>query len=1327
MSNKISFECSNCSKALSVDAKHAGRKGKCKGCGTTLEVPFPQKSEALPAIVSAPVIDSVPASVPDAPAPVPADSLMPSNSGPEIITREHVIQAIESYSEELNHGFGNPTKYELNFEGNKYPPKAIVGIAFRFAAGRILSPSEFSGGNQKGQANYILRELGFDVESIVETVGEKPKDLVHEDNGDEKAASDDSESEIFEQNQNVQKSGDIQIPKDFDDLSLEAKLDFFRELYSREDFSQWKLFPVGSLAVENDSHLPQVFLDMLIGDFLELPARRIRNKPGVGEGRITKLCSLLLRVADKQWVQGVVADAGSVAAAGFKSLNVDKKIEYLKRFYSNEAYSHLIGLPIQALTVESDRHLPRVFLSQKIGAFLNLPASKIFSEPGVGEGKIHKLCDVLLRGIDSSTGKEQPIPNANSGSIERTTATSFSALPINSVPLAQLVDSLKSVSANTWHLDVPDLLEMETSEISDVQGIGPSKSEAIIQQLSKIKQQLGSIRDKDREFCLTLTRVELQKIENWFFDVLASSEPPSLLEFRLNVVEPILDLVERDFDFEMRQILQGRLGLEEPPKTLLELGDAYGVTRERIRQKLMKAAYAIQIRLPRGKVLFSLLASRTARGVQHAKLNSLLRDCDFLFSSEEKTEQPGRPSASDILSAWAAQGQEHHTPFSHAELIQWISDSFPGVVDNFAFDLIASDALVAKSPNGNTIFLTNRIEDRAYAYLLNSADRVTLEELAEVLEANDRNLNIAIAADQRMAMDDDHNVVLLEDIGFRRHDGKWFLNLNPIQDSPDLDNEVIIPVETLIKCVLNGMSSNGVVDATVWGVFRYVSELLEYEYRSGFPLGVNEIILADVLVSHSRGKIRNMRRRRLRWDSEDAPSAIGKKGWISKVVNQACAAITIDELDEGLRENYQDYADYVLDQLSSTDDEDGDESAAFEVLKILRSSLPMIVSPSNSRVTDEADSVSLLVASLLSALTETEIQEVTHVGNLWVNAFLNREAIVSNAKPALKDTDHIPQPYVPLANAVAEILSRNGEPMRISEIRRELLAEGVPIPGQGKDANIIIYLRQSSDFCRTALGTYALVSWGLPTIDKPKTCWNKSTQLPSVERNSLLVDDKDYSPLDETGDRELNGSQMKIYEAAHRVLQETGQPTHVTEIYNLISTKGYYQFNSKNPLTTLGVSIDSHASNVGISRSVEPILFYRHAPAMYGLIEWNQTRPDEKTPLSLPSNIDEPQAYVSGTKPEIWFALSHWAKVNDQLESRERGLAYSIGRVLSGGNNPSPKQAKWAVDILERAKQAGFDPADAKPKEKTKSQPEQKSDSRTDNVNDVLASFILGE
>ena len=82
---------------------------------------------------------------------------------PDGISREHVLAALKELSEGVDHPFGLSTDYDLLHDGTRYPPKAVIGMAARHATGRMLEPSEFSGGESPGAANSVLRSLGFEV------------------------------------------------------------------------------------------------------------------------------------------------------------------------------------------------------------------------------------------------------------------------------------------------------------------------------------------------------------------------------------------------------------------------------------------------------------------------------------------------------------------------------------------------------------------------------------------------------------------------------------------------------------------------------------------------------------------------------------------------------------------------------------------------------------------------------------------------------------------------------------------------------------------------------------------------------------------------------------------------------------------------------------------------------------------------------------------------------------------------------------------------------------------------------------------------------------
>jgi hypothetical protein len=94
---------------------------------------------------------------------------------PAGLTRENVLRALADLDAGTDHPFGAPTGYELHHDGKRYPPKAVVGLACRYSLGRVLLPEEFSGGEAPGQANFVLRKLGFTVIRKGEGTAEEEK------------------------------------------------------------------------------------------------------------------------------------------------------------------------------------------------------------------------------------------------------------------------------------------------------------------------------------------------------------------------------------------------------------------------------------------------------------------------------------------------------------------------------------------------------------------------------------------------------------------------------------------------------------------------------------------------------------------------------------------------------------------------------------------------------------------------------------------------------------------------------------------------------------------------------------------------------------------------------------------------------------------------------------------------------------------------------------------------------------------------------------------------------------------------------------------------
>ena len=93
---------------------------------------------------------------------------MPAVLGWDKVSRAHVERALKEYDRLgpqqffAAHGYAPTTTYDLVWERRTYPPKAILGTAYEFAAGQRLASGDFEGG--KSGAVKVLEKLGFDVQ-----------------------------------------------------------------------------------------------------------------------------------------------------------------------------------------------------------------------------------------------------------------------------------------------------------------------------------------------------------------------------------------------------------------------------------------------------------------------------------------------------------------------------------------------------------------------------------------------------------------------------------------------------------------------------------------------------------------------------------------------------------------------------------------------------------------------------------------------------------------------------------------------------------------------------------------------------------------------------------------------------------------------------------------------------------------------------------------------------------------------------------------------------------------------------------------------------------
>lgn len=87
---------------------------------------------------------------------------------PDGISRSHIIDALRQIDSGAMHNFAESSSYDVLFQGRRYAPKAVIGLAAKNLTGVSLKPADFKGG-QNTKCFRILRNQGFSIVSKGDT------------------------------------------------------------------------------------------------------------------------------------------------------------------------------------------------------------------------------------------------------------------------------------------------------------------------------------------------------------------------------------------------------------------------------------------------------------------------------------------------------------------------------------------------------------------------------------------------------------------------------------------------------------------------------------------------------------------------------------------------------------------------------------------------------------------------------------------------------------------------------------------------------------------------------------------------------------------------------------------------------------------------------------------------------------------------------------------------------------------------------------------------------------------------------------------------------
>ncbi len=607
-------------------------------------------------------------------------------------------------------------------------------------------------------------------------------------------------------------------------------------------------------------------------------------------------------------------------------LLIQKRFEALRARVRARGDDPDLDRPVSRWVTADDSHLPRQFLGHSARRLTEAGCwQEIGDSPGIGVAKLNRLLDLIERAIDRvetprPTSAEQPGGRAEAfdpGALDEVGWSAWAEAVrlhrLDGLPLGRFARSLNELSASLWAVPLRRFLDLPLVEVPRLAGMGPVRVGQVLRAIAEVARAVSAMPAGSPLAC-RLSVERIHGIACWIDAALAARAVPTADELDRQFVRPLLAQLDADLSAEDAELIRRRWGLGGRPATLEALGREVGLTRERIRQLTEQAGRVLAVRWPEGRHLlddfYELLLSATDAAAQRAVVRTVADACfDVVFAADG--------SRADLRAGWEEAGASGRTPMTEAEVRAWAAEEFPRLPPAVAVEWVAAEG-VAGGEGGGPPYFSREPYDRLLLDLYRRGTALDLAAAAAAVGGDERAVRGRLARDDRFVEDDERRVWASVHRNLERVGGEWVAILSPVAR---------IPVAHLARLAAGGLLLRGVADATIWGVRRAADELTLRLFGVGLPAAWSPTVFATLLMRHSGGAIRAMRRRRVRWDTPGGTvPPRGKRGWVAEVLVRAGGPMTMEEMDGRLRAFYQDYEGYVLAQL--TDDGDGDEAAS---------------------------------------------------------------------------------------------------------------------------------------------------------------------------------------------------------------------------------------------------------------------------------------------------------------------------------------------------------------------------------------------------------------
>jgi hypothetical protein len=715
-----------------------------------------------------------------------------------------------------------------------------------------------------------------------------------------------------------------------------------------------------------------------------------------------------------------IDDVGQEVADPHRGTSLEERFVSLQRWLVDNPSAEILTTELREWLEPHDQHIPLDLLSVPAEDILRMSFAGI-SKRWAGDARLKTLLQMLERAtraqVQSSAHgpTETTLPTVaalqtRSVDEDRYTLTAGSwdrwrrliqLRDAGNITVAQAADSLRHIhSTAILHKPIRTFTECSLRQLEQRYAHGSAEYVGIVSAVRNLAEALTHFRIAENGTWQFL-HANLRSVRLWLEQQLCSGKLPTADELMIWLWRPITWQLRNDLPPRLATVALMRLrdNVSGSESTLESVAQHLGVSKARVYQLGRNAVGTLESRWPalvdhlmRLRTKLYSAGSTEAGGI----VDLLLTRC---FAETVDTEC-SLGSRSTVVQQWEEAGRQRMTPMDDREIALWGASRFQNLSPQRVIDWIQEIAVSCTTDEGQTLRFTRLPLDCLLSRLCSEIISLPLADAASSVGVDTRTLIARLERDLRFVVTDDGLVTWSERCEIKRFDDSWKLRLS---------SQRWISIEVIVDATIMRLTSAGIHDATIWGVHRCVSEYLKAATGDGLPQQLTPIVLANVLVLNSDGRIRHMRRRRLRWDHPaGAHVARGKSGWVGHVVSLKGIPVTLDELSGLLQEFYQDYPFHVVQQINLAADEDGEFDERVRFIEGTRRRLPALLVPTHWTLNPDCSNVSpgilrhakrlrrLLLEKLMDA---TEFRHVPWLLKIVRSEFLSGLNLAEEADP----------------------------------------------------------------------------------------------------------------------------------------------------------------------------------------------------------------------------------------------------------------------------------------------------------------------------------------